>query len=94
MITVQLKFSSLIYLSAFRKFAKAKNWSVDLDEMTVHCMCSEDMIQMAISEFSGVVLQSHFAAGTKSNKSENIFAQSSRIISSFQSEEVIERAVV
>lgn len=53
-----LKFSSIIYLTAFRKFAKARYWEINLNDMTILCDCSEKEVQFACKDFRAVLLQS------------------------------------
>lgn len=51
-----LKFSSSIYLLAFRKFSKARHWEINLNELTVYCDCSEKEAMYACKEFNAVRL--------------------------------------
>ena len=51
-----LKFTSSIYLLAFRKYAKASHWEVNLNELTVLCNCSEIEARMACNDFNAVIL--------------------------------------
>ena len=51
-----LKFTSLIYLTAFRKFSKASFWEINLSDMTILCDCSEKELQFACRDFRAVVL--------------------------------------
>ena len=53
-----LKFSSLIYLTAFRKFSKASFWEINLNDLTVLCDCSEKELMFACKDFRAVLLQS------------------------------------
>lgn len=52
-----LKFSSLTYLTAFRKFSKANYWEIDLNEFTVLCDCSDKELIFACRDFRAIVLQ-------------------------------------
>ena len=51
-----LKFSSSMYLIAFRKFSKAKYWEIDLSELTVYCDCSEKEALHACRDFKAIQL--------------------------------------
>jgi hypothetical protein len=51
-----LKFSSAIYLIAFRKFSKAKHWEINLNELTVICDCSEKEAISACKDFRAVII--------------------------------------
>ena len=51
-----LKFTSSIYLLAFRKYSKATHWEVNLNELTVLCNCSEKEARMACNDFNAVIL--------------------------------------
>ena len=51
-----LKFSSAIYLIAFRKFSKAKHWEINLSDLTVYCDCSEKEAMHACMDFKAVRL--------------------------------------
>jgi hypothetical protein len=62
-----LKFSSLIYLTAFRKFSKANYWEINLNELTVLCDCSEKEIMYACKDFRAIILQSMEEIGTITN---------------------------
>ena len=53
-----LKFSSLIYLTAFRKFSKASFWEINLNDLTVLCDCSEKELMFACKDFRATLLQS------------------------------------
>lgn len=53
-----LKFTSLIYLTAFRKFSKASYWEINLNDLTVLCDCSEKEAQFACRDFRAVLLRS------------------------------------
>lgn len=53
-----LKFTSLMYLIAFRKFSKAKYWEINLQDLTVVCDCSEKEAMFAYSDFLAVTVQS------------------------------------
>lgn len=53
-----LKFSSLVYLTAFRKFSKARYWEINLNDLTVLCDCSEKEAEFACRDFRAVLLQS------------------------------------
>ncbi len=65
-----LKFSSAIYLIAFRKFSKAKYWEINLNDLTVICDCSEKEALLACKDFRAVILSSERETekvGTKSS---------------------------
>lgn len=51
-----LKFTSSIYLLAFRKYSKAAHWEINLSELTVLCDCSEKEARIACSDFNAVIL--------------------------------------
>ncbi len=51
-----LKFTSSIYLLAFRKYSKASHWEVNLNELTVLCDCSEKEARMACNDFNAIIL--------------------------------------
>ena len=51
-----LKFTSSIYLLAFRKYSKASHWEVNLNELTILCNCSEKEARIACSDFNAVIL--------------------------------------
>jgi hypothetical protein len=51
-----LKFTSSIYLLAFRKYSKATHWEVNLNELTILCNCSEKEARMACNDFNAVIL--------------------------------------
>lgn len=52
-----LKFSSAMYLIAFRRYSKAQHWEIDLTELTVLCDCTRKEQQVACSDFGAEVLQ-------------------------------------
>lgn len=52
----RLKFSSAIYLIAFRRYSKAGFWEIDLTNLTVRCDCSSAEARTACAEFGAVVL--------------------------------------
>jgi hypothetical protein len=54
-----LKFSSGIYLLAFRKFSKASFWEINLNDLTILCDCSEKEAIFACKEFNAVIINSH-----------------------------------
>lgn len=58
MSTVLLKFSSLVYLSAFRQYLTARTLQVDLKELSVRVRCSEKERQSACTDFGAIVLDS------------------------------------
>jgi hypothetical protein len=58
-----LKFTSSIYLLAFRKYAKASHWEVNLNELTILCNCSEKEARMACNDFNAVILNVEEVAG-------------------------------
>jgi hypothetical protein len=58
MKTTQLKFSSFIYLAAFRKYSKATHWEVNLTELTVICNCSPKEALNACKEFNAQIITS------------------------------------
>ena len=51
-----LKFTSSIYLLAFRKYSKASHWEINLSELTVLCNCSEKEAKIACNDFNAVIL--------------------------------------
>ncbi|HET7896475.1 MAG TPA: hypothetical protein VFL47_02360 [Flavisolibacter sp.] len=51
-----LKFPSFIYLTAFRKYAKANDWEVDIRNLVIQCNCSYKDALFACSEFNAVLL--------------------------------------
>ena len=51
-----LKFPSPVYLSAFRKYSKAKTWEVSLSDMTAFCDCSSKEVTIACQDFQAVVM--------------------------------------
>lgn len=56
--TTILKFQSFVYLTAFRKFSKAKHWEINISHLTVRCDCSEKEAEFACSDFRAIVLNS------------------------------------
>lgn len=56
--TTILKFQSFVYLTAFRKFSKAKHWEINISHLTVRCDCSEKEAEFACSDFKAIVLNS------------------------------------
>ena len=58
MKTTILQFQSLVYLTAFRKFSKAKHWEVNISHLTVLCDCSTKEAEFACSDFNATVLSS------------------------------------
>lgn len=46
-----LKFSSAVYLIAFRKYSKASYWEINLTDLTVICDCSEKEARAASTDF-------------------------------------------
>lgn len=59
-----LKFSSLVYLTAFRKFSKASYWEINLNDLTVICDCSEKETLYACKDFRAVMIQPLEETGT------------------------------
>jgi hypothetical protein len=53
-----LKFPSFIYLTAFRKYAKANTWEIDMTNLVVQCDCSYKDVLFACKEFNAVLLNS------------------------------------
>lgn len=51
-----LKFPSFIYLTAFRKFSKAKHWEINIANLVAQCDCSEKEAVFACKEFNAVLL--------------------------------------
>jgi hypothetical protein len=51
-----LKFPSLIYLTAFRRYAKATYWEINITNMVAHCDCSEKEATFACKEFKAVLV--------------------------------------
>lgn len=51
-----LKFPSLIYLSAFRRFSKAKHWEINITNLVAQCDCTEKEAGFACKEFKAVLL--------------------------------------
>lgn len=51
-----LKFSSAVYLIAFRKFSKADYWEINLDKLTIICNCSEKELAVACKDFRAIQL--------------------------------------
>ncbi|MDQ3276995.1 MAG: hypothetical protein M3Q06_01630 [Bacteroidota bacterium] len=51
-----LKFTSSIYLLAFRKYSKASYWEIDLNELTILCNCSEKEAKIACLDFNAIIL--------------------------------------
>lgn len=56
MKTTTLKFPSFIYLTAFRKYSKAKHWEINISDLTVQCDCSEKETGFACNDFRAVVI--------------------------------------
>jgi hypothetical protein len=54
-----LKFSSIMYLIAFRKFSKAKHWEINLNDLTVVCDCSDKEALSACRDFRAVLVAAH-----------------------------------
>ena len=54
--TTTLKFPSFVYLTAFRKYSKAKHWEINISDLTVHCDCSEKETGFACNDFRAVVV--------------------------------------
>lgn len=52
-----LKFSSAIYLIAFRKYSKAKHWEINLNELTVLCDCTDKEAIVACTDFRAMILK-------------------------------------
>jgi hypothetical protein len=52
----RLKFSSAIYLIAFRRYSKASYWEIDLTERTVICNCTKGELQFACTDFKAEIL--------------------------------------
>ena len=46
-----LKFPSLIYLTAFRKYSKAAHWEINMTNLVAHCDCSPKEASLACKEF-------------------------------------------
>jgi hypothetical protein len=57
MTKVYLKFPSFFYLAAFRKYAEAKNWTVNLTELSVCCICSKITLESACTDFNAVLVE-------------------------------------
>lgn len=53
-----LKFSSFIYLTAFRKYSKANDWEIDITNLVVQCDCTDKEARFACQEFKAVILNS------------------------------------
>jgi hypothetical protein len=51
-----LKFPSFVYLTAFRKYSKAKHWEINISDLTVLCDCSEKEAGFACNDFSATVV--------------------------------------
>lgn len=54
--TTILKFPSFIYLTAFRKYSKAKHWEINISDLTVLCDCSEKEAGFACNDFNATVV--------------------------------------
>jgi hypothetical protein len=52
-----LKFSSTMYLIAFRKFSKAQHWEINLTDLTVICDCSDKEARIALRDFKAVMME-------------------------------------
>lgn len=61
MSTVHLQFPSLVYLSAFRHYAKATDWQIFLDTMSLQCACSPKVVKMALSDFRATLVTNEMA---------------------------------
>ena len=77
-----LKFSSIIYLIAFRKFSKAKHWEINLNDLTVTCDCSEKEALAARKDFRAIILNSHSEMETIGKVSEFTVPQASQRLTS------------
>jgi hypothetical protein len=63
--TITLQFPSFIYLTAFRKYSKAKHWEINLSDLTVLCDCSEKEANFACADFKAVVLNATESVATQ-----------------------------
>ena len=52
-----LKFSSAMYLIAFRKFSKATHWEINLNDLIVVCDCSDKEAMIALRDFRAVLIE-------------------------------------
>ncbi len=80
---VLLKFSSAVYLTAFRRYAKSKNWEINLTELTIRCECSTKDLQAACDDFNAIVLESNHAAASQQTETEISFFPNPQLIHSY-----------
>ena len=57
MNNVYLKFSSFIYLTAFLKFAKTTNLTINLEALSLRCDCSQKFIDVACRDFRANLIE-------------------------------------
>jgi len=55
--TTILKFPSFVYLTAFRKYSKARHWEISIADLTVLCDCSAEEARNACNDFNAIELK-------------------------------------
>jgi hypothetical protein len=77
----RLKFTSAIYLIAFRRYAKASSWEIALSNLTVLCNCPLKEVRVACRDFGAQIVESSAVSKNEmfTNEKESVLHFGNRI---------------